>query len=219
MRKAIALWGAAIATLLGVAAPALSSYETIHKVEEGGKTKVYFPGTPGSQTTFQANAAPSVRQLTVNYCGWIKVTEGASIKVVSIAGTNISGDIFSGGGAFTSAPSCNHNGSTWVNTSYALGKAWRNGSDIWVRVAAFGATNGLPYAATIVYKRDYKVNIKECGFGYTTVSATKPMSFFVVGSGSAAASYQLTAIPTTTRPMICKLMGSQKRKYIPASGF
>ncbi len=53
MKKAIAFWGAAaIATLIGVAAPALANFNQIHKVTENGKTKVFFPWNTGKHRKF-----------------------------------------------------------------------------------------------------------------------------------------------------------------------
>lgn len=220
MKKAIALWGAAIATLLGVAAPALSSYESIHKVEEGGKTKVYFPGTPGTQTTFKADAAPSLRVFSVNRCGWIQIKEGLTVKVTKVTGTNITSDAISGAISYIRSPICEWTGTEWYENTqdknHPFGKGWRHGSDIWIRVLPLIDPNtGNPYQAQVTYRREYKVNIKECGFGYATISTTKPMTSFVIGTTT----YNLSSLPSTSRPMICKLSGNQKQKFIPAEGF
>jgi hypothetical protein len=208
----IGLSAIALAPLSAIAQSA-GSFSAIHKWTDtaSSKTYVYVPGqTAGSAVNdFTAPKAPAARNLTLNNCGWGSFTKSATSPPTNItgAGTNWAGKTTG------SAPTCVKDPSpaTTYTTSNpaATGTVIDDGTKIWIR----GGTAAGTAAISVTSGGNITTKANACGFVRVTTSESRPMTSFSIG----ATSYTLAALPSVTKPMICRKVGTASFTYIPAN--
>lgn len=231
MKKVIA----ALISIAAIAFPqvAIAQYNAPHKYTDTatGKTKIYFPGVANTKLAYISSAS---RNSTVYYdrCGWAHISLGSSVPV-SVSSTQLSilplvstTALYSpvctpempAGSWFTREPDVN---GVWnvVSVSVAssglspTGYSYYNPnlSQLYIKlgVSSVAAAGFAPI--NIIYNRSFSANINPCGFGTITVSSTRPMTTFKIGTTD----YTLATLPEVTKPQICRTVAGSKIKYVP----
>jgi len=171
------------------------------------KTYVYIPGqTAGSAVPgFTAPKAPVARSLTLNNCGWGKFTKSTTSPPTNITGANWA-DRTTG-----TAPTCvrDPEGAYTTSNPAPTGTVLDDGTKIWIR----GGTTIGSLAISVASGGNITTKANACGFVRVTASASQPMTNFSIGT----ANYTLDALPSVTRPMICRKIGTSSFTYVPAN--
>jgi hypothetical protein len=173
------------------------------------KTYVYIPGqtagNPVTGLTSPKTAAPRV--LTLNNCGWGSFTKSTTSPPTNITGANWTGKTTG------AAPTCVKDPSpaTTYTTSNpaATGTVVDDGTKIWIR----GGTGVGSTTITVATAGTITTKANACGFLRMTTSESRPMTNFSIGSTN----YILAALPSVTKPMICRKVGTSSFTYIPAN--
>jgi len=200
---ALALVSAIVST--GAIVFASSANFTIpHKWINAGRTYVYIPGqTAGSSIQINSPQPPVSRTLTPDDCGWGSIKKSPSSLITSISGVNWAGR------ATVSTPLTCILGSDGHSNGRPMdpqGTVVDDGVRIWMR----GGTNPT-MLVNVTFARTITSKVNACGFARVTVSDSRPMTAFQIGTTN----YTLAAISTVTAPMICRRVGVNSMQYIP----
>lgn len=213
----------AIASLIPLALPAVANFSAPYKHTANGKTAVYFPGlTAGQKYTVMYLTASTPKVLTLNACGWAFLKNSATAEIADFTGPASKGDAISG-----AAPTCNNGVSSPDSPVGAVielpAAANTLSAGYWVR----GGTAAGGITLNVIYGKYAKVTANDCGFAKITETATRSLAEFEfsqaynLGGGLNSGSFNLTNLPATNSPQICKapFTGAPKVQYIPAAGF
>jgi hypothetical protein len=204
----IGLSAIALAPLSAIAQTA--TFTSVHKWTDAasGKTYVYVPGqtagNPVTGLTSPKTAAPRV--ITLNNCGWGSFTKSATSPPTDITGANWAEKTTG------AAPTCSTGASSstyTTNNPAATGTVVDDGSKIWIR----GGTSSGSVTITISSAGAITSKANACGFLRVTTSTSRPMTSFSIG----ATNYTLAALPSVTKPMICRKVGTSSFTYVPAN--
>lgn len=207
LQKAFAAVGLGAIALVPTAA--LANFTAPHKWTDAGKTYVYVPGqtVAAAVTGFTSPKAPTTRTLTLNNCGWGSFTKSATSPPTLITGANWASKTTG------PAPTCVKDAApaTTYTTSNpaATGTVVDDGAKIWVRggTTVGSATINITTSSVITTKAN------ACGFVRVTVSEGRPMTAFSIGTMN----YTLAALPSVTKPMICRKVGTSSFTYVPVN--
>jgi hypothetical protein len=186
----------AFGTLLTSLVPqARADYTTVHKVTENGVTTVFFPATANTQVAVKTSKLPTTSLLTLNNCGWAKISNSATAPVVNITGgsTNFAGKT---SGA---PPVCvKQADGTYFdsNSAAAVGTVVDASTVLWIK-----GGSGLGTLTVDVTKQAViNATANACGFAKLTANATRPLTSFMVGTTS----YTLSGVSSMPATQICK---------------
>lgn len=184
--------GTALSSLVPYAS---ASYTGVHKVTENGVTAVYIPGTANTQVQVKTPKLPTASLLTLNACGWGKLSNSTTSPILNITGgsTNF--------GAKTSAapPVCvkQADGTNFDSNSAAtVGTVIDAGTQIWIK----GGSGIGTLAVDVTKQAVINSTINACGFSKLAVNATRPLTTFMVG----ATNYTLSSVTSMPASQICK---------------
>jgi hypothetical protein len=214
LQKLFAGIGLSAIVLAPVAAIAQSagSFSSVHKWTDSAssKTYVYVPGqTAGNAVTgFTAPKAPVARSLTLNNCGWGSFTKSATSPPTNITGgsTNWAGK--SSGSPVTCSAGASSSTYTASNNG-PIGTVIDDGTKIWIK----GGTGPGTLSINVTSGGNITTKANDCGFVRVTVSESRPMTNFSIGSMN----YTLAALPAVNKPMICRKLGTSSFTYLPAN--
>jgi hypothetical protein len=202
-------------TPLTAIAQTAASFTSPHKWTDTatGKTYVFIPNRPVGRTVtgLTAPKAASPRTLTLNNCGWGSFTKSATSPPTLITGSGITvnwAGKTNGAAVTCTAPVTPATAYTSSNNG-AVGTIVDDGSKIWIKggSTAGSAIINVTSAGTVSTK------VNGCGFLRITTSPSRPMTNFSIGTTN----YILATLPTVTKPMICRKVGTASVTYIPAN--
>lgn len=200
---------AAVGVPLGAIAQT-ATFGTVHKWTDTAtnKTYIYVPGqTAGAEAAgFTTSKAPASRVVTLNNCGWGSFTKSATSPPTNITGANWPAT--SG-----SAPTCTKAvapATGYVNSNdAATGTIIDDGTKIWVK----GGTAAGSVTLQITSGGNITTKANPCGFIRVATSESRPMTTFKIGTMD----YTLAALPSVTKPMICRKVGTNSFTYVPVN--
>ena len=199
--------------LLTAMAPAMASFSSVHKSSFGGKDKVIVPGQAPDAVVTLTSPVTAVKPLTLNNCGWSKVTESttAPVQSLSLGGSTLS--IVAG-----AAPTCVKavapaTGYVDSNAGDPVGTAVKVANVIWIKGgSALGAAS-----VDVITNKLINSKANACGFASFTVSPTRTLASFIFGGSTLSAN----SVPTTTGGgMICRKNSTGTGVvFVPLGGF
>jgi hypothetical protein len=208
-----------IAALIGFAAIALpqsaiaqtATFNSPHKWTDTvtSKSYVFIPGqTPLVAIPDLVSKDESGDQsMQLNNCGWGSIDY--FVTLVNVVRYNDPSFINWNGRTIGTTPSCTQNtNGTWVsNNNLPVGTVIKAGSKYWIK----GGSSWGSVILTLSYGKVIKNKVNACGFLRVLVSEARPMTNFSIG----ATNYTLAALPSVTKPMICRKVGSSSSTYLP----
>lgn len=211
----VALGATALAVSPLAAIGQTASFSAPHKWTDtaAGKTYIFVPNKPVGVPVagLTAPKAASPRTLTLNNCGWGSFTKSTTSPPTLITGSGVTvnwAGKTSGAAVTCTAPVAPATAYTSSNNG-AIGTVVDDGSKIWIKggAAAGAAIINVTTSGALTTK------VNACGFLRITVGPTRPMTNFNIGSTA----YTLAALPSVTKPMICRKVGTASFTYIPAN--
>lgn len=191
-----------------------ASFNAPHKWTDtaAGKTYVFIPNRPVGVPVvgLAAPKAAAPRTLTLNNCGWGSFTKSATSPPTLITGSGITVNWAgkTSGSSVTCSTGASSSTYTASNTG-PVGTVVDDGSKIWIK----GGTTAGAAIINVTTAGAITTKVNACGFLRVTVSSTRPMTTFNIGTTA----YTLAALPAVTKPMICRKVGTASFTYIPAN--
>ena len=149
--------------------------------------------------------------LTLNNCGISKVSKGTTSPVTNITGAggatvNFSAKTTGAEPTCTAGTSPGSYTSSWAG---AVGDVLDAGTYYFIK----GGTGPGALSVNVTTTGTITSKANACGFLRVTVSDSRPMTNFNIGTTA----HTLAGLPTVTNPMICKKVGTASFTYVPAS--
>jgi hypothetical protein len=143
----------------------------------------------------------------LNNCGWGSIDY--FVTLVNVVRYNQLGFVNWEGRTTGATPSCTQNtNGTWAsNNNSPVGTVVKAGSKYWIK----GGSSWGSVILTLSYGKVIKNKVNACGFLRVLVSEARPMTNFSIG----ATNYTLAALPSVTKPMICRKVGNSNSTYLP----
>jgi len=202
---------AAIALPQGRAIAQTAPFNAPHKWTDtvANKTYVFIPGqTPSAPISNLISKNESGDQsVRLNNCGWGSIDY--FVTLVNVVRYNQPGFIDWAGRTTGATPSCTQNtNGTWVsNNNSPIGSIIKAANKYWIK----GANSWGGFGVTLFYGRVITNKVNSCGFLRVLITDSTRMTNFSIGTTN----YSLSAIPSVTKPMICKKIGTTSFTYLP----
>ena len=189
-------------------------FDVVHKWVDAAtsKTYVYIPAQTAGQpvTGLTSPKAATLKVLTLNNCGYNRVSKGTTSPVINITGAggatvNFSAKTTGAEPTCTAGTSPGSYTSSWAG---AVGDVLDAGTYYFIK----GGTGPGALSVNVTTTGTITSKANACGFLRVTVSDSRPMTNFNIG----ATAHTLAALPSVTNPMICKKVGTASFTYVPA---
>ena len=213
-KRILALFGLGILGSVAIADLAKAGqFDVVHKHTESGKTYVYIPAQTAGQpvTGLTSPKVATLKVLTLNNCGISKVSKGTTSPVTNITGAGGATVNFSAKttGAEPTCTAGTTPGSYTSSWAGAVGDVLDAGTYYFIK----GGTGPGALSVNVTTTGTITSKANACGFLRVTVSDSRPMTNFNIGTTA----HTLAGLPTVTNPMICKKVGTASFTYVPAS--
>ena len=214
LKRLASIFGLSLLGIGAIANVASANFTAVHKWTDSATSKVYvyFPGQTSGQPVagLTSPKTPKLKVVTINNCGLGKITKPSTSPILNIEGSggatvNFSGKTSGADPTCTLDSTAGTYTSSWAGT---LGSVLETPTAYYIK----GGTTAGALSVNIISDGTITSKANACNFVRVTVSDTRPMTTFKVGTTE----YSLASIPSVPNPMICKKVGTSSFTYLPA---